>query len=156
MYRRTLFLAATSLAVAVLAAAVYAIAKPRPKQTPVRLIFPKDSGDQQLWPNNNAWVWSIEGLDPEAKGKAITLIARVVKERIEKGIHPVVEPRIITKAECKAKISVGGKVVGVKPNDSALVSIQVVDLGAVAVPTGRKSRSLRVLLNLSIRGSTPI
>jgi hypothetical protein len=91
MCRRTLFLAATTLAVAVLAAAVYLIAKPRPKQILVKLLFPKDPKDNLLWPNNDAWVWSIDGLDPDAKGKALSLVARVVKERLEKGTAPVLE-----------------------------------------------------------------
>ncbi len=154
MRYRTFYLIATALAVVVLAAAVYVIAKPRTQESSVTLVFPREPADQLLWPNNASWVWSIKGLDLGTKGRTLSLVVRVVRERQEKGTSPVIEPRVISKAKCEAEISGGGKFAGLRLMDSALVSVQLLNLAAVGVPTEGKKRPLRLLLGFHTRSGT--
>jgi hypothetical protein len=151
MQRRAISVALVGLLVVGLIAAAYLAAQPPTEQTTVTLMYPKEPTDSMLWPTNHSWVWSISRLDPSAKGESLSLVARVVHKRLGKGESPAIGPRTISKAESEAELSLG-KVLGVKATDSAIICVQLVDLGEVAIPAGK--RPLRLLLHLKARAVT--
>jgi hypothetical protein len=142
--RKTIYLTAAGLLVAVLAAAGYLIANRQPSGLNVTLLFPQGPVDQMLWPNRHSWVWSIKGLDPEASGDRMWLAVRVVHKE---GTHPVASfvPEKISKKESEREILTGK----VGFSGSALVSIQIIDLRAAALSESKETRPLRLMLTVA-------
>lgn len=151
MRYRIISITLVGLLVAGLVATTYLAARPPAEQPTVTLLYPQEPADGLLWPMNNSWVWSVNRMDHSAKGNSVSLVARVVRQRLKQGESLVVEPRIISKAESKAELAVG-KLSGVGPAHSATVSVQIIDLGEAAAGAGKKR--LRLLLHLRIEGST--
>jgi hypothetical protein len=151
--RRAISAAAVAgLVVVGLVSANYRAEKPAPEKTKVTLLFPKEDSPQELlWPTNNSKVWSIKPLGPAVKGKGLSLVARVVHKRLRKGESPAIGPRTISKAESNSELSFG-KLLAIKPDDSAIVCMQMIDLQEVGVSPGKKP--LRLLLHLMVGMTT--
>lgn len=66
------------------------------EKSPVTALYPKDPLDTSLWPNSQTRVWSVNGLDPNSKGEYVSLVARVVHEKLEKNKSMVVQSRLIS------------------------------------------------------------
>ncbi len=142
MNPKRISIAIAALLIGGLSVATHLPADPPAERPLVALIYPKEPADSLFWPRENCWLWSINRLDPEAKGKQLSLVVRVKSVPLENGKAP---PNSISKAESDREIKLD-QFVQNNPSDSALVSVQLVNLAKVAIPV--EKTPYRLLLGM--------
>ena len=116
-----------------------------------RRVFPKVKTDRLVWPTDHTWIWSVD-MPPEGqKRQDLSVVARAVHAPLHAKESPVIRTHAISKQESQTTLSFGH--LGTSRDSPAMVCVQLIDLGEVAIPANSPKESLRLLLSLQKDGA---
>jgi hypothetical protein len=148
--RRIYLCLALVAGVTALVTAVLVAAKPEADRQTITLLFPKqDSTENLLWPNDHAYVFSINRPHPE--NPALSAVVRSVHEELKKGISPAIGDRLISKAESEEEKNLSIKI-SPPPQGPIIVYVQLIDLSEITSPAKADNPQARLRLGIRNKG----
>jgi hypothetical protein len=116
-----------------------------------RRIFPKVQTDRLLWPTDHTWIWAVDMPPDGQKRQYLSVVARAVHAPLPAKESPAIRTHAISKQESQTTLSFGH--LGTARDTPAMVCVQLIDLGEVAIPANSSKESLRLLLALQKDGA---
>ena len=115
-----------------------------------RRVFPKVQSDRLVWPSDHTWIWSVDMPPDGQKRQDLSVVARAVHAPLRAKESPVIRTRAISKQESQTTLSFGH--LDTTRDGPAMVCLQLIDLGEVAMLASSPQESLRLLLTLQKDG----
>ena len=116
-----------------------------------RRVFPKVKTDRLVWPTDHTWIWAVD-MPPEGQKRPdLSVVRRAVHAPLPAKESPAIRTRAISKQESQTTLSFGH--LGTTRDAPAMVCVQLIDLGEVAMPANSPKESLRLLLGLQKDGA---
>ena len=116
-----------------------------------RRVFPKVQSDRLVWPTDHTWIWAVDMPPDGQKRQNLSVVVRAVHAPLPAKGAPAIRTRAISKQESKTTLSFGH--LGITRDAPAMVCVQLIDLGEVAMPASSPKKSLRLLLGLQKDGA---
>ncbi len=116
-----------------------------------RRVFPKVKTDRLMWPTDHTWIWAVDMPPDGKKRQDLSVVARSIHAPLRAKEVPAIRTHAISKQESQTTLSFGH--LATAQGAPAMVCVQLIDLGEVAIPANSPKESLRLLLALQKDGA---